>query len=305
MLRPLRPGRLHPQGMSRRPKPARSATRRRAPRSTRNGAPASTTAATSLLRVSHGADQRGGRLRALRQMISTIVTPRIVPLPRAGGGRVQRLAPCQGRTHPRLAGQRAGRSGRRKSRLQDPDVSAGVSAAAVNGAAVPRRRGSAHGQSQARPGHLAKHGIGRINRTGARAPARLHSRHEFSAARPAPPTRAGNAHGPDHPQIEIYNESSTASLTTPTWTRWPWTTRMDCGEDYSAAPTCATCHMSATKNQRVTHDVGLRISWNNRPEISIRPEVSDPSWACRQGRDLADRRTNMVDVCLNCTTSIS
>ena len=47
------------------------------------------------------------------------------------------------------------------------------------------------------------------------------------------------------------------------------------GEDYSVAPTCATCHMSATKNQRVTHDVGLRISWNNRPEVSIRPEAAD------------------------------
>ena len=41
------------------------------------------------------------------------------------------------------------------------------------------------------------------------------------------------------------------------------------GEDYSAAPTCATCHMSATKNQPVTHDIGMRISWNNRPAISV------------------------------------
>jgi hypothetical protein len=59
--------------------------------------------------------------------------------------------------------------------------------------------------------------------------------------------------------------------------------------------------MSATRNQAVTHDVGLRISWNNRPEVSIRPEVSD----AKMGLPGADvpwevRRENMVDVCLNC-----
>jgi len=32
------------------------------------------------------------------------------------------------------------------------------------------------------------------------------------------------------------------------------------GEDYNAAPTCAPCHMSATKDMPVTHDVGARIS---------------------------------------------
>ena len=40
------------------------------------------------------------------------------------------------------------------------------------------------------------------------------------------------------------------------------------GQDYFEAPTCATCHMSATKKQDVTHDVGNRISWNNRPPVS-------------------------------------
>ena len=59
--------------------------------------------------------------------------------------------------------------------------------------------------------------------------------------------------------------------------------------------------MSATKNQRVTHDVGLRISWNNRPEISVRPEVADAKLGLPT-KDITweTRRTNMVDVCLNC-----
>ena len=73
------------------------------------------------------------------------------------------------------------------------------------------------------------------------------------------------------------------------------------GEDYWHAPTCATCHMSATKNQPVTHDVGMRISWNNRPAISVRPEVSDAKMGL-PGKDVPWqlRRKNMQDVCLNC-----
>ncbi|MCJ8345061.1 hydroxylamine oxidoreductase, partial [bacterium] len=73
------------------------------------------------------------------------------------------------------------------------------------------------------------------------------------------------------------------------------------GEDYSAAPTCATCHMSATRNQDVTHDVGMRISWNNRPAISIRPEVSDAKMGLA-GANVSwrERRKNMKDVCSNC-----
>jgi hypothetical protein len=47
------------------------------------------------------------------------------------------------------------------------------------------------------------------------------------------------------------------------------------GEDYFEAPTCSTCHMGATVKQEVTHDVGMRISWNNRPPVSVRPEKSD------------------------------
>jgi hypothetical protein len=108
--------------------------------------------------------------------------------------------------------------------------------------------------------------------------------------------------GPDHPQIEIYKESKHGiaflanmdemALDSPKWI---------VGEDYSAAPTCATCHMSATPTQGVTHDVGMRISWNNRPAISIRPEVSDAKMGL-PGANVSwqQRRANMKNVCLNC-----
>jgi hypothetical protein len=54
----------------------------------------------------------------------------------------------------------------------------------------------------------------------------------------------------------------------------------------------------------VTHDVGLRISWNNRPPISIRPEVSDAKLGLTKmaAIDWKTRRANMVEVCTVCHT---
>ena len=111
--------------------------------------------------------------------------------------------------------------------------------------------------------------------------------------------------GPDHPQKEIYYESKhgiaylahkdNLKMDQPKWV---------VGEDYHLAPTCATCHMSATKHQPVTHDVGMRISWNNRPVLSVRPEVSDANLGL-PGKDVPWQklRDNMKNVCLNCHDS--
>lgn len=66
------------------------------------------------------------------------------------------------------------------------------------------------------------------------------------------------------------------------------------GEDYFSAPTCATCHLSATRK----HDIGLRISWTNRPALSVRPEVADAKMKL-PGKDVPwpKRRAGTVDVC--------
>jgi hypothetical protein len=147
-------------------------------------------------------------------------------------------------------------------------------------------------------------GIGRINPDGSEGScSACHSRHRFSAAQARNPDNCGKCHmGPDHPQKEIYEESKHGiaflahlddmNLDSPKWV---------VGEDYSAAPTCATCHMSQTPNQPVTHDIGMRISWNNRPVFSIRPEVSDAKMGL-PGKDVdwKTRRANMTDVCTNC-----
>ncbi len=147
-------------------------------------------------------------------------------------------------------------------------------------------------------------GIGRINPDGSEGSCvACHSRHSFSVEQARNPDNCGKCHmGPDHPQKEIYEESKHGiafkankdkmNMDSPKWIP---------GEDYSAAPTCATCHISATKDMPVTHDVGMRISWNNRPATSIRPEVAD----AKMGLPGANvpwqvRRENMKNVCVSC-----
>lgn len=181
----------------------------------------------------------------------------------------------------------------------------GVSAAAVSGC------WQCHGtvvkvleDGQLDPATWPNTGIGRINPDGSEGScSACHSRHAFSVAQARQPDNCGKCHmGPDHPQKEIYYESKHGiaylankdkmNLDRPRWV---------VGEDYHAAPTCATCHMSATKDQPVTHDVGMRISWNNRPPVSIRPEVADAKMGL-PGKDVPweKRRDNMKNVCLSC-----
>lgn len=181
----------------------------------------------------------------------------------------------------------------------------GVSAAAVNGC------WQCHGSEvkvlpdgSLDPATWPNTGIGRINPDGSRGScSACHSRHIFSAKQARYPENCGKCHmGPDHPQLEIYEESKHGiafhanidemNLDNPKWI---------VGEDYNAAPTCATCHMSATPNQPVNHDVGMRISWNNRPIMSVRPEVADKKMGLPGANvNWQTRRANMQDVCLNC-----
>lgn len=147
-------------------------------------------------------------------------------------------------------------------------------------------------------------GVGRINPDGSEGSCNsCHERHSFSIAQARHPDTCGKCHqGPDHPQKEIYEGSKhgiafAASIDQMRLSNAKWVV----GEDYWAAPACATCHMSATKKQPVTHDVGMRISWNNRPELSIRPEVADARMGLAGGMvPWTVRRQNMMDVCAAC-----
>jgi hypothetical protein len=134
-------------------------------------------------------------------------------------------------------------------------------------------------------------GIGRVNLDGSKgACSACHSRHAFKSSMARQPEVCGKCHmGPDHPQIEIFEESKHGiayrsrigemNLESKSWVL---------GKDYTAAPTCTTCHMSATPNQPLTHDVGARISWTLRPVISKKLE----NWE--------KRRTAMKDTCQQC-----
>ncbi len=134
-------------------------------------------------------------------------------------------------------------------------------------------------------------GIGRLNPDGSKGSCNAcHSRHSFSIELARRPENCGKCHlGPDHPQKEIYEESKHGIA----YRMYKDEMNMDrdewiLGKDYYQAPTCATCHMSATIKQKVTHDVGARISWTLRPPIS---KFKD-NWQTK--------RDNMKDVCQSC-----
>ena len=160
-------------------------------------------------------------------------------------------------------------------------------------------------------------GIGRLNLDGSLGScSACHSRHDFSPRRARQPENCGKCHlGPDHPQKEIYEESKHGvafrdlrehmNLDSTHWVL---------GKDYTQAPTCASCHMSAnTRDLTITHDPGQRISWTNRPPISLAMDTdvdhkviteTDP----QKREDLiADtwqaKRDRMKNVCLHCHTN--
>jgi nitrate/TMAO reductase-like tetraheme cytochrome c subunit len=189
--------------------------------------------------------------------------------------------------------------------LVTPMFPAGISAVAVNGC------WQCHGgvvqilkDGTPDPATWPNTGMGRVNPDGSEGSCTAcHQRHEFSAAQARHPDNCGKCHlGPDHPQKEIYEESKHGiaffanegkmNLSSSKWI---------VGEDYTTAPTCATCHMSATKNQKVSHNIGLRIKWNNRPPRSKLSHETDQTWKLASAAITADtRRTNMKDVCASC-----
>jgi len=134
-------------------------------------------------------------------------------------------------------------------------------------------------------------GIGRLNPAGSKGACHAcHTRHSFSAAQARQPESCSKCHlGPDHPQREVYEESKhgnayythieAMNLTSDEW---------GVGRDYFEAPTCATCHMSASVKAPVTHDVGTRLSWTLRPAVSVPKD----NWETK--------RTAMKDVCSTC-----
>ncbi|RMG98608.1 MAG: hydroxylamine oxidoreductase [Deltaproteobacteria bacterium] len=187
----------------------------------------------------------------------------------------------------------------------------------TNAEAVARILRDPTGRPQLAASTWPNTGIGRINLDGSSGScSACHSRHDFSRRRARKPENCGKCHlGPDHPQKEIYEESKHGvayrdlldrmGLDAPTWVL---------GKDYAEAPTCATCHMSGNVRNggRTTHDPRERISWTNRPPISVRLDTDeagrivtelDPT---KRSQKVADtwqaKRARMQEVCSVCHT---
>lgn len=127
-------------------------------------------------------------------------------------------------------------------------------------------------------------GVGRVNPDGSTGSCNAcHSGHNFSASRARQPENCAKCHsGDDHPQAGVYDSSkhAIAYASAPKgegdsgmniFKKGEWVL----GQDYNAAPTCTTCHMGSYRKStggivKATHDVGERIVWSLRDEVSYK-----------------------------------
>ncbi len=201
--------------------------------------------------------------------------------------------------------------------ITSEDLRPGPDGKPTNLDAVARIQKDENGRPRFHASTWPNTGIGRINLDGTRGScSACHSRHDFSPRRARQPENCGKCHlGPDHPQKEIYEESKHGvayrdlrdkmNLNAESWVL---------GKDYSAAPTCASCHMSGNirNGGKVTHDPGERISWTNRPPVSLVMDTdinhavvteTDPE---KRRELVADtwqqKRDRMQNACLTCHT---
>ena len=119
-----------------------------------------------------------------------------------------------------------------------------------------------------------------------------HSRHTSSVALARRPSTCGQCHmGPDHSQIEIYDESKHGVM----FAAQERLLKLDANPKTLSTrdmfvPTCATCHMSGINGLKVTHDPSDRLGWYLANPVSEKR----PNYLRAQ--------TNMKQVCAQCHT---
>jgi len=137
------------------------------------------------------------------------------------------------------------------------------------------------------------HAIGEKNEDGSFGDCtKCHLRHTFDVAQARQPETCGQCHlGPDHPHIEIYNESAHGAYYQANKDKFnmeapPGTLTV---KDFPV-PTCATCHMSQFGSVKGTHNVGERLKWSLQPEIAKVRANGDQN------------RETLNAICVNCHT---
>lgn len=131
-----------------------------------------------------------------------------------------------------------------------------------------------------------------------------HTRHKFSVAESRKPNACASCHlGPDHPDIEIYENSKHGHIFLTDSDSWIWDAAPDTWEpgDYRA-PTCATCHMSGIGQLSSTHNITERLYWNlwaERSEVRNSDDVLSPLLGNGE-----EGREKMKLVCNSCHSSL-
>lgn len=124
-----------------------------------------------------------------------------------------------------------------------------------------------------------------------------HAKHSFDIAVARQPETCGECHmGPDHPHIEIYNESKHGNIFKARGHEWDMDYLSSDEETIPIdVPVCTTCHMDATKTQESTHNVSARLAWESQAPWSFRTV-----WDEENLGDWQTKRERMTSVCKNC-----
>lgn len=154
-----------------------------------------------------------------------------------------------------------------------------VAGAAIEAAGCAQCHGSTvrlMGNGELDPKTWPNSGIGRINPDGSKGScSSCHGKHRFSKAQARSPEGCIRCHsGPESPDRDVFEVSKHGmayianhdemNLNAETWVA---------GKDYTAAPTCATCHMGAAGKLPSTHDVGMRDAWDLNAPVSERQHL--------------------------------
>ena len=131
-----------------------------------------------------------------------------------------------------------------------------------------------------------------------------HTRHLFSIAEARKPAACAACHlGPDHPDIEIFENSKHGQIYATEGDEWNWESAPGEWEpgDYRS-PTCATCHMSGIGDLETTHNISERLYWNlwaKSSQVRNSTDVMSPLYGDGPaGREL------MKEVCSNCHSEL-